>query len=520
MILRFNANPDLIIAEAGDEERPAKIAGIAVPWDTTATVSGGQSVKFLRGAFDVNQKPAKLIENHDLTQLRGVVNQLVDGEQGLEFEATFARTAAARDAIELVKASAYDSVSVGAVPQKFKFDKAGTMIVSKADLVELSLVAVPAFSEAVITEIAASADPEDDENHPQDTPEEEQVSTEIKAEAPEAPAVIPTSPIVYAQARTEFKLPSMGEYFAKFIAGGSEFAEFNARIRAAAPDVTTTDTPGLLPDPIVGPIYTSLIANFRPVVNAFGVRAMPAGSGKQFQIPYVATHTTIGASNGENVALDAGQYVVNSLTVEKAVEGGYVRLSEEDMDWTSPEVLQGLLEDMARKYAYATDDVAADALVAGTTNTNNFTSANIADPAEWITWIYTAASDILSGSNGHLPDTMFVAPNRWASLGQLVDTADRPLFPQVGPMNAYGNVSPTSDAGNAFGLRVVVDANLASGTLLVGSTTDGAFRFYEQQKGAISVEAADGSLSRYIKFRGYVATAMVDSTKFIKAAFV
>ena len=333
-------------------------------------------------------------------------------------------------------------------------------------------------------------------------------------------AVVPTTPLLAAQPAKPFVMPGMGEYVAKFLKGGAEFAEFNARIKAAAPDVTTTDTPGLLPDPIVGPVYTNLIANFRPVVNAFGVRAMPQGSGKQFQIPYVATHTTIGASNGENVALDAGQYVVNSLTVEKEVEGGYVRLSEEDMDWTSPEVLQGLLEDMARRYAYRSDDVAADALVAGTTNTNNFTSANIADPTEWITWIYTAAADILSGSNGHLPDTLFLASNRWASLGQLEDGSGRPLFPQVGPMNAYGALSPNSDAGNAFGLRVVVDSNLASGTLLIGSTTDGAFRFYEQNKGALSVEAADGSLSRYIKFRGYVATAMVDSTKFIKAAFV
>lgn len=346
------------------------------------------------------------------------------------------------------------------------------------------------------------------------------MSTETTPTPAVEAAVVPTTPLLAAQPARPFVMPGMGEYVAKFLKGGAEFVEFNARIKAAAPDVTTTDTPGLLPDPIVGPVYTSLIANFRPVINAFGVRAMPQGSGKQFQIPYVATHTTIGASNGENVALDAGQYVVDSLTVEKAVEGGYVRLSEEDMDWTSPEVLQGLLEDMARRYAYRSDDVAADALVTGTTNTNNFTSANIADPTEWITWIYTAASDILSGSNGHLPDHLFLAPNRWASLGQLEDGSGRPLFPQVGPMNAYGALSPNSDAGNAFGLRVVVDANLASGTLLIGSTTDGAFRFYEQNKGAISVEAADGSLSRYIKFRGYVATAMVDSTKFIKAAFV
>ena len=330
--------------------------------------------------------------------------------------------------------------------------------------------------------------------------------------------IVPTTPI-FAAAQKPFVMPSMAEYITKFLAGGSEFQEFHAKIRAAAPDVTTTDTPGILPDPIVGPVYSSLISNFRPVINAFGTRGMPQG-GKQFQVPYVDTHTTIGLSNGENVALDAGQFVVDSVTVQKQVFGGYVRLSEEDMDWTDPSVLSELLSDMAKEYAYSTDNYIADSLVSSTTNSNNFTAANIADPAEWISWIYTASSDILTGSRGHLPDTMFVAPNRWASLGQLMDTADRPLFPNVGPMNAYGNVSPTSDAGNAFGLRVVVDANLASGTLLIGSTTSGAFRAYEQTKGVVSVEAADGSLSRYIKFRGYVGYAMVDDTKFIKAAFV
>ena len=45
------------------------------------------------------------------------------------------------------------------------------------------------------------------------------------------------------------------------------------------------------------------------------------------------------------------------------------------------------------------------------------------------------------------------------------------------------------------------------------------FEIFEQQKGAIQVEAADGSLSKYIKFRGYFATLMIDGTKFKKAAF-
>lgn len=153
--INFTAVPITLDAAAG-EEQPRTITGVAVPWDTPATVSSGESVMFSRGAFDVTAKAPKLLEGHDMNALRGVVTELADSDEGLLFTAKFAKTTAANDAIELVKAGAYDSVSVGAVPTKYKFDKNGTMVVTAADLVEISLVAQPAFSDARITEIAAS----------------------------------------------------------------------------------------------------------------------------------------------------------------------------------------------------------------------------------------------------------------------------------------------------------------------------------------------------------------------------
>lgn len=509
-MLKFTANVELLAAAEGDNPAP-RISGTAVPWNVTATVSGGQKVRFLRGAFDVNQKAAKLVENHDLTQLRGVVNSLADTESGLQFEATLADTAASRDAVALLKAGAYDSVSVGANPTKFKFDKTGTMIVSKADLIELSLVAVPAFAEAVITEIAASADPEDDENQPTDTPEEENVSEEIKAEAPEAPATIPVQPIVYATARKEVPLPTAAEYLSAAIAGGSAWHQMRDAIKAAAPDVITTDTPGILPTPIVGPVYNNF-RGLRPVVDAIGPKAMPGG-GKVFIRPEVTTHTSMGAQSAENAALQSGTFVVFNNQVTKSTYGGYVNLSEQDLDWSDPNVLSLILDDMARIYANQTDDVAADALVAGATTTRVLSAANLADPAKWVEWVYGAASTILSSSNGNLPTHLFLAPDQWSTLGKLVDTAGRPLFPQVGPMNAFGSVSPGSTDALAFGLRVVVDRNFAAGTIIVGDAS--GFEIFENQKGAISLDQPS-TLSRTLAWRGYFATLMIDPDKFVK----
>jgi HK97 family phage prohead protease len=514
-MIKFNAAVEILAANPDDEEYAPKISGVAVPWNVTATVSGGQQVKFLPGSFDVNQKAAKLVENHDLTQLRGVVNRLTDTATGLEFEATLADTRASRDAVALLKSGAYDSVSVGANPTKFKFDKQGVMVVSKADLIELSLVAVPAFSDAVITEIAASADPEDDENHPQDTPQEDQVSEAIQAEAPEAPATHPVSPLVYATARKEVPLPTAVEYLSAAIAGGSAWHQMREAIKAAAPDVITTDTPGILPTPILGPVYNNFVGR-RPVVDAIGVKAMPGG-GKVFIRPEVTTHTSMAVQSAENAALQSGTFVVFNNQVTKAAYGGYVTISEQDLDWTDPNVLSLILDDMGRIYANTTDNVAADNLASGATTTSNFASASVGDPATWASWIAGAAATILSASNGNLPTHLFLAPGVWQDLLGLSDTADRPLFPQIGPMNAFGQLTPGSTSGNAFGLQVVVDRNFASGTLIVGDAS--GYEIFEQQKGAISIDNPS-TISRTIAWRGYFATLMIDSSKFVKAAFV
>ena len=513
-MIEFVSVPITLDAAAG-EESPRTITGVAVPWDTPATVSSGESVLFRKGAFDVNAKAPKLLEGHDMTQLRGVVTEIVGADEGLLFTAKFAKTRAADEAIELVKAGAYDSVSVGAVPVKFKYDKNGTMVVTKANLVEISLVAQPAFADAVITEIAASQPEEEDavEPNPNDIPEEETMSQETPAVEASA-EIVPTAPIVFAAAKREVKMPTAVEYIAAAVAGGDQWRAMSEAIRAGAPDIVTTDTPGVLPTPIVSPVYNNFIGR-RPVVDAVGVRAMPAG-GKVFIRPEVTTHTSIGASIAEQ-SPTGGTLVVFNNQVTKQIFGGYVNISEADIDWTDPAILSVVLDDMGRIYANATDNYAADQLASGATVTSNFAGASYADPSYWASWIAGAASTILTSSNGNLPTHLFLAPSIWQGLLSLSDTADRPLFPQVGPMNAFGNLAPGQANGNAFGLQVVVDRNFANDTFIVGDAS--GYELFEQQKGAISIDSPS-TLSRTIAFRGYFAALMIDSSKFVKGVLV
>ena len=500
-MIKLTATDTFIIAEEG--ETPRTISGVAVPWNTEATVSDGTRVKFERGSLATNGKNPKLLKYHDDTKPVGVVTGRVDSEKGMLFTARISATSEGNDMLELIKDGAVDAVSVGVNPVEFSYDDQGTMVISRGDWVELSLVTAPAFRGATITEVAATEAKPTEELQPMtDKIETAAASAEVPAAAPAAP--------VWAAAKKDFVMPTAGEYISKLCQGGAVAAEFLANLKAAAPDVVTNDTPGLLPTPILGPLYNNLIGR-RPVIDAIGVRAMPGG-GKVFSRPKVTTHTTIGASNGENQPLDAGTFVVAKENVTKAVYGGYVKLSEEDIDWSEPQVLSALIDDMAREYGKQTEDAVEAALKAGITTTR--AAFDTTDPALWAAWIYGASQTILNAST-HLPTHLFVSPSFWGALGQLSDTADRPLFPQVGPMNAFGNVSPGPLNANAFGLSVVV-CPYESDFMAIGAA-DG-FEIYEQQKGAVQVEATDGSLSRIIKFRCYLATLMLDASKFVEIA--
>jgi HK97 family phage prohead protease len=495
-MIRLTAQNTFVLAEDG--ESPRSISGVAVPWNTEATVSDGTRVRFERGSLPITGKKPKLLKYHDSEQPVGVVTGRLDSEEGMLFTARISATSEGNDMLELIKDEAVDSVSVGVDVVDASYDDNGTMVIKKANWVELSLVTAPAFKGAMITEVAAT--------EPQ---EETTTMSEVKVEASvEAPA--PAPQMLFAAPKKEFVMPTAGEYISKLCQGGAIAAEFLANLKAAAPDVVTTDTPGLLPTPILGPVYNNLIGR-RPVIDAIGARAMPGG-GKVFSRPKVTTHTTIGLSNGENQPLDAGTFVVAKENVTKAVYGGYVKLSEEDIDWSEPEVLGALVDDMSREYGKQTEDAVEAALKAGITTTR--AAFDTTDPAEWAAWIYGASQTILNAST-HLPTHLFASPSFWGALGQLSDTADRPLFPQVGPMNAFGNVAPGTLSANAFGLSVVV-CPYESDFLAIGAA-DG-FEIYEQQKGAIQVEATDGSLSRIIKFRGYLATLMLDASKFVEIA--
>ena len=519
-MIRFTPSSFTVEAAKGENGKRT-IYGLAAPYNVAARTSTGQDVLFMPGSLPVDGPAPKLFQYHDSTKPIGILTERVETPEGVMFAARISNTSAGDEALTLAQDGVLDSVSVGATPTEWTMVD-GVMHVTAAIWSELSMVSEGAFADAKIHQIAAQSDiglpetePDTDENETEEeTTETQEELTVSENQAPVVEASTPTAPL-WATAKPQFKLPAPSEYIAAMAQGGSVFAEMNARIKAAAPDITTGDTLGILPEIITGSVYDGLNP-IRPFVSAIGTKAMPT-AGATFRRPKINVRPVVTEQpTGQLNALDPSTVTVTNNDVSKLTFGTYVTVSEQDLDWTDPASINIILEQLAIAYGQATDNYAID------TCRNAIVQTQAWDPQvakDTIEGIYEAAVQISAASN-YLPTHLFVSPTVWGYLGAQVDDQNRPVFPFVGApglmgQNASGTSTATSWNGNPLGLNLVVDKHCDGSFMGHAAGPAAGFEFYEQMKGAISVDVPS-TLGRTIAFRGYAAGYMADATKFVK----
>jgi HK97 family phage prohead protease len=522
---------DLTLDAAAIEGMPSRsVSGVAVPYGVAATVSDGTKVIFEQGSLPTDGKAPKLYLNHDSEQAVGIVTERVETTEGMMFSARISKTPQGDTALTLALDQVIDSVSVGVNPTKFKITDDGTMLVQAADWLELSLVTGrPAFSGAVITDVMATEPETETETIPHEDEEKDIIQSEVTQqetenmnEATPVEAAIPTSPVVFAEAKREFKMPSAGEYLAAMHIGGDTYRKVNAAyheaarrgqsaIEAVSQDLTS-DTPGLLPVPVLGPVFQNINLQYRPVVAAFGTRAMPQGSGISFTRPVISQHTAAGVQSTQGTAVTSQTMTLSASTVSRQTVAGSIQIAQQTMDFTDPAAMNVILNDLAGQYLKQTDNIAADYLVAQKQASGYTWTVTAGDVSTLITGIYGCAENI-SATTNLFPTHLVVSVDVWRKLGSQVDDVNRPVFPAIGApgllgMNTLGAGSAASWSGmNPLGLEIVVDGNLASGTMLV--VHGPAVEYYEAQQGMRSVEVPD-LLARTFSYYGYFATFAQD----------
>jgi phage head maturation protease len=512
-MIKFTSSTFTVDAAGPDGLPRRTITGIAVPYNVFATVSDGTMVQFAPGSLPVDGKAPKLYMYHDSSQAIGIVSERVDSPEAMYFTATVSNTRAGDEALVLAADGVLDSVSVGVNPTEFKFDEDGNMTVIQGEWVELSVVPIGAFAGATITQVAAS-EPDTEPETEAEPETEKETLMELEAEA-----VVPTAPI-FASAKREPRLPSAFEYMAAIHKGGIEAANavkvwedyrayHKSPIEAAAGDVTTTNVAGIVPLPLLGPVFAD-INYISPLLTAVGTRAMPGGgTGATFIRPTWTTHPTVAEQAAQFDAVSATTSVIASNTVTKKTFAGATTLSYQSVDFTDPAAMAVIMQDLAGQYLRAIDNFACDNLVTAASS-DGVWDLTVAD---LLKSIYDCAVTTVAATN-FLPTHIAVDPATWGLMMQLTDDQKRPIFGYTGgglnAFNAIGNggINAFQNA-NPLGLQIVVDNNFAAKTMVIFNSN--AYEIYRADRGLLSVENPS-TVSRTMSMFGYAATFAANSS--------
>jgi len=490
------SNPIELDVAAEDGTPRRTLTGIAVPYGVDANASTGP-VRFEAGSLPTDGPAPKLIRDHDLSQPIGIVTARVDTGEAMLFEAKISATGAGDEALTLAADGVLDAVSVGVEVEKFHYD-AGVLVVESGRWRELSLVPFGAFDAARVLDVAASDDvepaPEPETPETPEPSEEDTMTESAPVEAAEAPAQIPTAPIAVAASP---KLPSVGAYVAAQLRGEP------MRIQAATGN--TSDVPGVIPSPLVGEVFDTMTTE-RPIFSALGPRAMPAGD--PFYARKVTQHSSVGIQAAEHDALSSQAYQVSKVQVDKVTLGGYLDLSEQEILYADENVVQLVIEDMAKVYAEATEQWVGDTILYSNAGLATATVTDWTDGDEVVTDLYAAAAEIKENF-GRMPTHLIIRSDVWASIGAAKDSGGNRIFPYLGPSNAAGTLAgATSLTGNPLGLSLIVsdDFGLTPGDRKALMLSASCLTIFEDLRGALRVEQP-ATLSTRLAFRGYVAAA-------------
>ena len=507
---------------AADVERRT-IVGTVVPYGSIGNTSLGP-VTFAQGSVNVPET-VKLVLEHDMKRPIGKATGFADGPERLVGSFRLSHTSAASDALVEASDGLRDGLSVGARIIESTVADDGTMVVTAAELVEVSLVHTPAFSDAVVTKVAASTPEDDDapepseEDEPMSNETTEVEATEVVAAEPHVEAARPTIPYITAQPRDLKGLTAGGMLRAQLRAelnGDQDAADLvraaKATLEASYVGQTTTTDQGMIPVPLMREII-GVVDQQRPFINSIDRGALP-DAGMSFRIPSITAKVAVAQQVNQITDVQTTEGDIDDLTVNVLTFAGGNVVSRQLIDRSDPSYFDELLRQLASSYANETDKYAHATVAAAAS-----TSASAAGGT-----IYDAIVKGIADSYGVMrfePNRLHVNPTgtaspTWLDLLGEVDDAGRPLFAAAAPQNAGGLVSQGSTAGTVAGLSLVVNPNATANSQALVYPSAGA-TWYEQAGAPLQVSLENPTnLSVRVSLFGYVALAIKYPTAFRK----
>ena len=274
----------------------------------------------------------------------------------------------------------------------------------------------------------------------------------------------------------------------------------------AAAHQTTADNAGLIPTPILGPVVNFVDAS-RVVVNQLGPRQLP---GQNWSRPKVTQHTSVTTQSGEKAELASQKMLITKINGVAVTYGGYVNVSRQDIDFTSPGIMDIVISDLAAMYAIQTEAAAVTAFdTAATAGSTLPTGANTADQIAGALW--AAAATIYNATKGAGRVFSVVAPSMLSAWGPLFPPG--PAVPSQAPAGMTASDFGQGYVGNIAGIPVYVSSAVGTNRALVFSTA--AAEVYEDRIGSLQV-VEPSVLGVQVAYAGYFTPMVVEAGGIVK----
>ena len=505
MILTFSSQ-----IESADGERRI-IAGKIVPYEEVGNTSVGKVV-FAKDSIEIGDPgKVKMLMQHMNDKPIGRMQKFNKAEDGIYASFKISASMQGQDALILAGEQLIDGLSVGVDVNK-SIQKKDYLYVTSATLREVSLVESPAFTAAQVTKVAASeSEPETPINQPESEAPVEDLATapqEAKAEAAtptvEAARPVITAPLIQTRLRTPIdSMAKYTEHKIKAALGNDE-----SKLYVTAADDFANNGLGFNPTQYL----TEFVTNTRfgtPAIDACSQGTLPA-SGMTINVPSLVTSAAGGTGVAPTVTVEAeGGAVANTDMVSQYLTGtvskysGMNTLSVELLERSDPNFYAELTQQLQNAYLTTIDTTVLAALQAAGT----FASATTADSDGIISYTAEAAKAVYANT-GYFAQNYIGNPAQWQALMGAVDSTKRPIYNAIQPMNAAGQVAPTSIRGNVLGLDLYVDKNFSQTAFDDNSAiilAPEAFTVYRSPQAFMSVNVVS-NLQVQVAIYGYMAT--------------
>jgi HK97 family phage major capsid protein len=277
-------------------------------------------------------------------------------------------------------------------------------------------------------------------------------------------------------ANVEYRSP--GAYIADMYyaqLGDTEAQQRQEVFHRVAAHQTTVDNPGLLPISIVQPVI-NFIEVARPLIASVGPTDLGSGS---WSYARVTQHTQVGKQAGEKTELPSRKMLVSLTPLGADTFGGYVNVSKQNINRSSPAILDMVINDLAAQYGIETEEEMGTVMTAAATAGPAIPAAPTMLDISKALW--AAAGAVFAATKGQGRTIIAVSPDMLGLIG--------PLFPAINPTNAIGAMNASDIANgqipNLSGLGALMSAGLPAGTVLVYSTA--AVKAFEYKYGNLQV---------------------------------